>query len=99
MSQELNPGAIELLNALNEAFSGKKKKAKKTKNKFVMIVDGKVMSQLIPTRKDAEAAARTIILRTMTSTGKEPVVAIAAITETLTIDVPIGSAETDGIEG
>lgn len=95
----LNPEAIELFNAMADAVGGKKKKEKKAKAKFVMIVDGKVQPQLIPSKKDAKIAARAITLKMIAVTGKEPKIAIAAINEVLTVDVPVSGKETDGIEG
>ena len=95
---ELAPEAIELFNAMATALKGKPKKAKAKKPKFVMIVNGNVMSQLVPTKKDAIKAARTIILSAIARGDKEPTVEIASINEALTIDVPVASAEINGSE-
>lgn len=99
MSTTLNPEAIELFNSMADALTGKKKKAKKAVSKIVMIIDGKVQPQLIPSKKEAKLAARAIALKTIAMTGKEPKIAIAEINEVLTVDVPVSGTTVDGIEG
>jgi hypothetical protein len=94
----LAPEAIELFNAMATALDGKKKKTKKAKAKFVMIVNGNVLPQMIPSKKDAQKAARTITLKTLANGGKEPIIAIAAINEILSIEVPVSGKDVDGIE-
>ena len=93
----LAPEAIELFNAMAAAIKSKEQKAEKEKAKFVMIVDGKVMSQLIPSKTEAEEAARAIALKALATTGKMPKINIAAINETLTVGLPVTSTATDGI--
>lgn len=96
---ELKPEAVELLNTLTDALTGKKDKAKNPKAKFVMIVNGTVQPQLIPSKKDAKKAARAITLSTIARGGAEPKIALASINEILTVDVPVSGEETDGIKG
>ena len=99
ISTELNPQVIELMNTLAAALQPKSEKKKSKKGKFVMIVNGKVQSQIIPTMKEAKQAARVIILSALAKGVSEPSISIAEITKTLTIDVPVGTEDSDGIKG
>lgn len=88
----------DLLEAMAEVFAPKKKKAKKAKNKFVLIVDGRVQSQMATKLSEVKEAAAALTLNALARGNKAPKVAYATIGNTVSVDVPVVTAETNGIE-
>lgn len=95
---ELKPEAVELLNTLTDALSGKKKKDKKAKGKYVIIVDGVVSSQMATKKKEVVEAATALILRALANGRKAPVVSYAEVTSEITVDVPTSEKASTNVE-
>ena len=95
---ELNPEAVELLNTLTDALSGKKKKTKVAKAKYVLIVDGKVSSQMATKKKEVTEAATALILRALANGRKAPVITYAEVANEITVNVPTAEVASAGVE-
>ena len=81
--------AADLQAALAEILLPKKKSSKAAKPKYVIIVDGKVSSQMATKKSEVKEAAMSLTMHALANGNSAPVITFAEVQNEIKVNVPV----------